>query len=194
MSSIPEQFINLNANLTSVYSPLPHINSQTVECNPVELTNWLNQLVDRINDHSYRIIEIVNAVQELQEAVICLDEEIQLLKVRVDALEQWRIIVDQTLDSLQQQINNIQQQIDIINQEIAQINQTLADHSSRIISLESDMAWFYSKLPRSKESLPSDFRFGMGNINVMSANGGSASTAIGIFTSSGIENNDIYFY
>lgn len=190
----PDDFTDLGEGLRVAYSPLPHINSDTIECNIAEFTKWLNNLVDKVNEHEYRIIQLINAVQELQNAVLCLDEALTALTERVVSLEEWRPTVELRLTQLQDMIDNLQQQINVINNQLTLLTNMVNDHENRINILEGDMAWWYSKLPRSKGSIPESFRIGFGNINVMSANGGTPSLSIGIFTSGAIENDDVYFY
>lgn len=191
---IPDDgFTDLGGPLRVIYTPLSYINTDTIECNPAGLANWLNQMVDRVNEHEYRIIQLINAVQELQNAIICLEELYRELEQRVTELEDWRPTVELRLTQLQDLIDNLQQQVNVINDQITSLTNIVNNHESRLVTMEADMSWWYSKLPRSKGSLPSDFRIGFGNINVMSANSGTPSLNIGLFTSGGIENNDIYF-
>lgn len=192
---IPDDgFTDLGGPLRVIYTPLSYITTDTIECNPAEFANWLNQMVDRVNEHEYRIIQLINAVQELQNAIICLEELYRELEQRVTELEEWRPTVELRLTQLQDLINSLQQQINVINDQIESLTNIVNNHESRLVTIEADMSWWYSKLPRSKGSLPSDFRIGFGNINVMSANSGTPSLNIGLFTSSAIENNDVYFY
>lgn len=192
---IPDEgFINLGGAIRFVYTPMQHITTSVVECNPAEFVNWLNALVDKVNEHDYKIVQLINAVQELQNAIICLEELYRELESRVTDLEEWRPTVELRLTQLQDLIDNLQQQVNVINDQINSLTNIVNDHEGRITILESDMSWWYSKLPRSKGSIPGDFRIGFGNINVMSANSGTPSLNIGIFTSAAIENNDVYFY
>ena len=192
---IPDEgFTDLGGPLRFVYTPLPYITTSVMECNPAEFANWLNMLVDKVNEHEYKIIQLINAVQELQNAIICLEELYRELELRVTELEEWRPTVELRLTQLQDMIDNLQQQINVINDQIDSLTNIVNNHENRLTVVEADMSWWYSKLPRSKGSLPSDFRIGFGNINVMSANSGTPSLNIGLFTSGAIENNDVYFY
>lgn len=192
--SVIDDLTDITGDLRVIYTPLPYITSDTIECNPAAFAEWLNHLVDRVNEHEHRIIQLINAVQELQNAVICLDEALTALTERVVSLEEWRPTVELRLQQLQDLIDNLQQQINVINDQITALTNIVNDHESRLITLEADMSWWYSKLPRSKASLTSAYKIAFGNINVMSANGGTPSLSIGLFTSDGIENNDVYFY
>ena len=190
----PDDFTDLGEGLRISYQPLPDITTETIECNVAEFAKWLNALVGKVNEHEYRIIQLINAVQELQDAVLCLDEALTALTERVVLLEEWRPTVELRLTQLQDLVDSLQQQINVINDQIDALTNIVNNHETRIGVLEGDMSWWYSKLPRTKGSIPSDFRIGFGNINVMSANGGTPSLNIGIFTSSNIQNDDIYFY
>ena len=148
LNNIPS---DLTSNLTVVYTPLPHINSKTIECNTPAFTHWLNDMVDRLNDNSYRIVQLVNAVQELTNAVICLEEAVNALTLRVESLEEWRPTVEFRLTQLQNLIDSLQGQIDIINGQISTLQNTVNNnHGPRITSLETDMSWYNNRLPRSK--------------------------------------------
>lgn len=191
LSNIPS---DLTSNLTVVYTPLPHINSKTIECNSAALADWLNDMADRVNDHSYRIIQLINAVQELANAVMCLEEMLGPLGERITELENWRVTANERMDSLQSLINSINTAINTINNELASLTNTVNNnHGPRIVNLETDMTWFNERLPRSKTGMPESYKLAMGNINVMSAGGGTPSLDIGIFTSGAIENNDLHF-
>ena len=191
---LADNLTQLTNDVRLVYEPLPPITTSTVECDPAGLTLWLNNLANRVNEHEFRIIQLINAVQELQNAVICLEELVEALTLRVESLEKWRPTVELRLTKLQDMINNLQKQINVINDKITALQKIVNNHEVRIGRLESDMAWYNSRLPRSKASMPASYKLALGNINVMSANSGNASLNVGIFTSAAIENNDIYFY
>lgn len=192
--ALADDLAELMGDLHIVYDPLTHITTDTIECDPAGFARWLNALVDRVNQHDYMLVKLIEAVKELRDAIICLEEALRELELRVEELEIWREAVELTLINLQNQIDNLQQQINVINNRLTAIENTLANHETRITNLEADLSWYNARLPRAKSSIPTSMKFAMGNINVMSANGGTPSLDVGIFTSAAIENNDIYFY
>lgn len=155
-----------------VYTPLVHIDSKTIECNIPAFTIWLNDLVDQVNTNTQRIIQLIDLVEKLRNEVACLQEEINLLKERVTALEAC-------CEEAKARLTEIENWQTTVN--------------NRLDNLEDRVQWLYDHLPATTGLIPADFRFAMGNINVMSANGGTPSLNIGIFTSRQIENNDLYF-
>ena len=149
------------------------INPKTIECDPVGLANWLNDLREVVNQQSRLIMNFSERLTKVEYDISCIFAEIAAIKLRLDTLEQCCEDVQQTLIDIQADINALK---------------------NRVTNLEADMSWFIAHLPAAKSSIPGGFKFGMGNINVMSANGGTPSLNTGIFTSLVIEDNDLYFW
>ena len=156
-----------------VYTPVPHIESRTIECDVPAFANWLNDIADKVNLHDLRIIKLSEEVAKLRDEVACLDEEVEDLKRRMDEQEACCISNTERIEYLEEQLSGVNN-----------IFQTLDDR----------IQWFYDKLPTGTGNIPNDWMLALGNINVMSANGGTPSMNTGIFTSMQIENNDVYFY
>lgn len=149
------------------------INPNTIECDPVGFANWLNDLREVVNQQSRLIMNFSERLTKVEYDISCIFAEIAAIKLRLDTLEQCCEDVQQTLIDIQADINTL---------------------NNRVTNLEADMSWFIARLPATQAAVPAGFKFGMGNINVMSANGGTPSLNIGIFTSLVIEDNDIYFW
>ena len=149
------------------------INTNTIECDPVGFANWLNDLREVVNQQSRLIMNFSERLTKVEYDISCIFAEIAAIKLRLDTLEQCCEDVQQTLIDIQADINTL---------------------NNRVTNLEADMSWFIARLPATQAAVPAGFKFGMGNINVMSANGGTPSLNIGIFTSLVIEDNDIYFW
>lgn len=159
-----------NVNITNILS---HIDQHTIECDLRAFTSWLNKLVDQLN-YTTRIAIYAKNLAEINEKKICMLEQ------RVDDLEVTVINLDRRLTKAEGDIINIQNQLVVLENAINAVN-------DRVDLL-------YSWLPVPYGTIdPKGWKFAMGNINVMSANNGTPSLNIGIFTSQQIEDNDVYF-
>lgn len=193
--------------MNPVYTPIPHINSETIDCNTPEFAKWLNEVVDAVNLHDLRLIELTNQVKDLANEVACLDDEVEALKIRVSDLEACCDEANNRLTYLEEQLLSVngvfqmlQDQLDWIYNHLPNGTGNIPDNwyfamgeHWEIDEIWADVQWIYSRLPATKSAIPANFKFAMGNINVMSANSGTPSLNIGIFTSRTINNNDIYF-
>ena len=121
-----------------------------------------------------RLVDQVNYLSclylDLKTMVLENRERIICLESRVDRLEE-------RVTALEERVTTIEEALGLID--------AIAENVSRL----------YSYLPTSITNIDNyGWKFGMGNINVMSANSGTpAINGPGIFTSAAIENNDIYF-
>ena len=156
-----------------VYVPIPYINSKTIECDPVAFANWLNGLVDKVNYHDLKLTELIKKVEKLTYEVACLDEKVKELEKRLKVVED--------------KIKEIENRVKVLEEFLNGTNNIFKELNDRI-------DWIYNHLPSGTGNIPDDWKFGMGNINVMSGNNGTPSLNIGIFTGLSIEENDIYFW
>lgn len=160
---------------------IPPIDQKTIECNLTRFTAWLNRLVDQVNYLSCLYLELRDVVLENRRRIECLEERMDAVEGRVTALETRVGNIETRLGLIETRLGNVLSDIDNINNTIAQYSSTVSKLYSYLpapISVIDDRSW----------------KFGMGNINVMSANNGTAATTgPGIFTSDAIENNDLYF-
>ena len=158
---------------TNVYRELPHIDQRTIECDLRAFTRWLNDLADIANWLQNEYPKLKAIVEDHEQRIKCLEERMDAVELRLDHLEEC-------CEEVQQKIQDLQQQIDNLNQVINMMNNRLD--------------WLFNHLPTVYGNVPEDWRFAMGNINVMSDNNGSPNIdGAGIFTSRSIEDNDIYF-
>lgn len=202
-------------------TPIRAIGSKTIECDPVGFADWLNDLADLLNYTNEISIENYNTNQDLKVRVECLESEVVLIKDRLDAAEgrlddhESRILwlegqfsavdgiigmlnlrIDWIYNHLPFAVGNVPPNWTFAGGDKTLIHSDIADDGDiyQIVNLVDDkINWYDGRLPRAKASLPADFKLAFGNINVMSANGGTPSLNIGIFTGGAIENNDIYF-
>ena len=160
---------------------IPYIDQKTIECNLTRFTAWLNRLVDQVNYLSCLYLDLKTMVLENRERIICLESRVDRLEERVTALEERVTTIEEALGLINTNISNLTNAINNLTNNISQV----AENVSRL----------YSYLPTSITDIDNyGWKFGMGNINVMSANSGTpAISGPGIFTSAAIENNDIYF-
>ena len=167
---------------------IPYINQETIECNLTRFTDWLNRLVDQVNYLSCLYLELRDVVLENRQRIECLEARVDTLTDRVDGLDTRVTNLETRMGTAETRINNILGDIDTINNNITTIN-------SNLITVQNKVDKLYSYLPVETSVLDQrGWKFGMGNINVMSANSGTpAITGPGIFTSDAIENNDLYF-
>ena len=202
-------------------TPIRPISSKTIECNPVELAMWLNDLADLVNYTNKLSVDNYNVNQDLLVRVECIENDIVNIKQDIVEINNEITNLDSRVDWLETQFssvngifNELLSRLDWIynhlpfalgnepaNWTFAGGNKTLihtdiadAGDIYQIVNLVDDKVnWYDARLPRAKGSLPSDFKMAFGNINVMSANGGTPSLNIGIFTSGAVENDDLYF-
>lgn len=202
-------------------TPIRHISSKTIECDPVGFANWLNDLADLVNYTNKLTIDNWNLNQDLLVRVECLEFEVEAIKIRLDGIDtrldghELRIVwlenqfsavdgiigmvnlrLDWIYNHLPFAVGNVPPNWTFAGGNVSLIHSDIADAGDiyQIVNLVDDkIEWYNNRLPRSKASMPSDFKMAFGNINVMSANGGTPSLSVGIFTSNAIENNDIYF-
>lgn len=160
---------------------IPYIDQKTIECNLTRFTAWLNRLVDQVNYLSCLYLDLKAMVLENRQRIECLESRVDRLEERVSSLEERVRTIEEALGLIDARVTNL---IDSVGDVINNISQ-VAENVSRL----------YSYLPTSITNIDNyGWKFGMGNINVMSANSGTpAISGPGIFTSAAIENNDIYF-
>lgn len=202
-------------------TPIRPINSKTIECDPVGLAMWLNDLAELTNYTNTLSVENYNMNRELLRRVECLESEVNIIKQDI-------VNINTEIENMDSRIVWLEQQFESVNgifSELLSRIQWIYDHLPfalgntppnwtfaggdrtvihtdianagdiyQIVNLVDDKVnWYDTRLPRAKGSLPADFKMAFGNINVMSANGGTPSLNIGIFTSGAIENDDVYF-
>lgn len=167
---------------------IPPIDQKTIECNLTRFTAWLDRLVDQVNYLSCLYLDLKTVVLENRQRIECLEERMDTVETRVDGLETRVEALETRMGTAETRINNILGDIDDIHNDITEIN-------SNLITVQNEVNKLYSYLPVTTTVLDQrGWKFGMGNINVMSANNGTpAITGPGIFTSDAIENNDLYF-
>lgn len=160
---------------------IPYIDQKTIECNLTRFADWLNRLVDQVNYLSCLYLDLKEVVLENRHRIECLE-------ARVDELEE-------TVADHETRISNLETRMGTAETNINNLTTALGDVINNIATTTSRVNKLYSYLPVSTDILDQRaWKFGMGNINVMSANSGTpAITGPGIFTSNSIENNDLYF-
>ena len=160
---------------------IPYIDQKTIECNLTRFADWLNRLVDQINYLSCLYLDLKEVVLENRHRIECLE-------TRVDELER-------TVANHETRISDLERRMGIVETRIGSMGDTINQLVNNISAATSLVNKLYSYLPVSTDILDQRaWKFGMGNINVMSANSGTpAITGPGIFTSDSIENNDLYF-
>lgn len=153
---------------------IPPIDEKTIECNLTRFTAWLNKLAEQVNYLSCLYLDMKKIVQENRERIICLESRV---------------------DNLEEIIKEIQAKIEQIENLLEQILGGSGDFNEAINLLNSRIDFLYDLLPIPYGLIPAKgWKFAMGNISVMSANGGTPSVdGPGIFTAGVIENNDLYF-
>ena len=202
-------------------TPIRPISSKTIECDPVGFANWLNDLADLLNYTNQLTIDNWNLNRELLRRVECLEVEVEEIKERLVLVEsrldshEERIIwledqfsavdgifgmvnlrLDWIFNRLPFAVGNVPPNWTFAGGDVSLIHTDIADDGDiyQIVNLVDDKVnWYDQRLPRTKASMPADFKMAFGNINVMSANSGTPSLNVGIFTSNAIENNDLYF-
>lgn len=152
-------------------NPIPPISSDKVECDIAYTVDWLNALAEATNKNCQVNHELVDKVNELNARVECLE-------ARVDAIDAQIININNRLDNHEHRLNFLEEQLTNVNNIFNQL-------STRI-------DWIFNRLPGAYGTIPDDWKFAMGNISLMSANNGTPSMSIGIFTSLAIEDNDVY--
>ena len=88
---------------------------------------------------------------------------------------------------LDEKVKEIENRVKVLEEFLNGTNNIFKELNDRI-------DWIYNHLPSGTGNIPDDWKFGMGNINVMSGNNGTPSLSVGIFTGLSIEENDIYFW
>lgn len=190
--------------MTEVYTKMPHIGSQTVECHPVDTANWLNDMADRTNAHDLMIIDLTKLVKKLANEVACLDEELKNTNKRVKQLEQCCDEAKGRIQHLEENLGGNNNIFNMMDERIRWFEEKLptgkgnipdswkfgmGDHYD-IDETYDHVKWFRDRVPGGMDNIPSGFNLALGNINVMS-NGPSLN--LGIFTSRAIEDNDLHF-
>lgn len=159
--------------VTPVYIPIPHITTKTIECDVVAFANWLNDIADKVNYHDLKLVELIKKVEKLTSELACLEE-------RVNEIDNRLKVVEEKLRDLETRIQHLEEFLNGTNNIFKEINDRIN--------------WIYDHLPSGTGNIPDNWKFGMGNINVMSGNNGNPSLSIGIFTNLAIEENDVYFW
>ena len=160
---------------------IPYIDQKTIECNLTRFTAWLNRLVDQVNYLSCLYLDLKAMVLENRQRIECLESRVDRLEERVSSLEE--------------RVRTIEEALGLIDARVTNLIDSLGDVINNISQVAENVSRLYSYLPTSITNIDNyGWKFGMGNINVMSANSGTpAISGPGIFTSAAIENNDIYF-
>ena len=202
-------------------TPIRPISSKTIECDPVGFANWLNDLADLLNYTNQLTIDNWNLNRELLRRVECLEVEVEDIKAQIIVINNTLVDHESRIVWLEDQFSAVDGIIGMVNLRLDWIynrlpfavgnvppNWTFAGgnvsliHSDisdagdiyQIVNLVDDKVnWYDQRLPRAKASMPADFKMAFGNINVMSANSGTPSLNVGIFTSNAIEDGDLYF-
>ena len=202
-------------------TPIRAIGSKTIECDPVGFANWLNDLADLVNYTNKLTVDNYNTNKDLLVRVECLEHEVEVIKDRLTAIDlrldnhESRIIwIENQFSSVDGLIGMVNTRLDWIYNRLpfavgnvppnwtfaggdrTLIHNDIADDGDiyQIVNLVDDKVnWYDTRLPRTKAAMPADFKMAFGNINVMSANSGTPSLSVGIFTSGAIENADLYF-
>ena len=158
----------MNTNNTE----LPHIDQNTIECDLRAFTRWLNSLVDQIN-------WLTKIYLQLKAQVETNTEDIRLLKIRMTNAET-------EINNLKQRVTNLENIVNALD--LDTINQLIEMVNGRVDLL-------YSWLPVPYGMIDGlGWKFGMGNINVMSTTDDPTTTnGPGIYTSGVVEDNDINF-
>lgn len=181
-------------------TPIRPISSKTIECDPVGFAQWLNDLADLLNYTNRITIKNYNDIRDLERRVECLEYKVEDLEIRVTALEKCCKFLR---DHLPFNMDTPPPNWTFAGGDLSVIHQDISNDGDiyKIVNLVDNKAnynrsrinWWDNRLPRPQASMPADFKVAFGNINVMSANGGTPSLNVGIFTSNAIENNDLYF-
>lgn len=163
----------LDESLYTGYN-VPALDQKTVECNLTRFTEWLNKLAEQVNFISCLYLDMKQVVQDDHSRIERLEYDLRELESRVDAIDDRLSEVERIISELIGGSGDINSALQILN---------------------NKLDFLYDLLPVPYGMLPTKgWKFAMGNINVMSANNGTASVdGPGIFTSNAIENNDIYF-
>lgn len=149
------------------------IDQHTIECDLRAFTRWLNALKDQVN-------YLTSIYADLRYIVEDNYYRIWNLEIRMDKAET--------------NINNLQDRMEVVEGDIVNIKNDVNEMQGTINSVNQRVDLLYSWLPIPYGLIdPYGWKFAMGNINVMSANGGTPSLRIGIFTNQLIEDNDLYF-
>ena len=202
-------------------TPIRAIGSKTIECDPVGFADWLNDLADLLNYTNKLTVDNYNTNKDLLVRVECLEHEVEVIKDRLTAIDlrldnhESRIIwIENQFSSVDGLIGMVNARLDWIYNRLpfavgnvppnwtfaggdrTLIHNDIADGGDiyQIVNLVDDKVnWYDTRLPQTKAAMPADFKMAFGNINVMSANSGTPSLSVGIFTSGAIENADLYF-
>lgn len=153
---------------------IPPIDQKTIECNLTRFTEWLNKLAEQVNYLSCLYLDMKAVVQDNRSRIERLEYDLDQLEETVKAIEARLTTLENTVNTLISGSGDINDAINLLNNRID---------------------FLYDLLPIPYGMLPGKgWKFAMGNINIMSANGGTPSTSgPGIFTNDAIEDNDLYF-
>ena len=163
-------------------TPIPYINSRTIECDLKGFTDWLNDMADLLNYTNKLAVENWNLTQDLKTRVECLEEKVETIEGQI-------IEIFDRLKDHESRLKSVELAIGPI---ITDIN-NISGNIQNIMTSLLDLNWLLSIMPYNKINIPASFKIAVGNINVMSANNGTPSMSIGIFTKTVQENNDVYF-
>ena len=160
---------------------IPPIDQKTIECNLTRFAEWLNRLVDQVNYLSCLYLNLKALVLDNKQRIDCLEERVSTLET--------------TVADHEVRITDLERRMGLAETRITNNTNAINQLTNNISGAVSNINKLYSYLPVSTDILDQrGWKFGMGNINVMSANSGTpAITGPGIFTSNAIENNDLYF-
>lgn len=152
---------------------IPDIDEHTIECDLRAFTRWLNALKDQVNYLTHIYADLRYIVEDNYYRI-------------------WNLEV--RMDKAEANIINLQDRMVVVEGDIVNIKNDILEINGAIDNTNNRVDLLYSWLPVPYGLIdPYGWKFAMGNINVMSANNGTPSLRIGIFTSPTIEDNDIYF-
>lgn len=158
--------------MNGVNLEIPHIDQNTIECDLRAFTRWLNALADQLNWLSKTYVELKAQVDKNTE-------DIRKLKIQVNNLEE--------------RVNNIDARLTHLEEIVADLDLETLEGLIAMVNGRVDL--LYSWLPVPYGMIDGlGWKFGMGNINVMSTT--DAPTTVqgpGIYTSGSVEDNDINF-
>lgn len=178
-------------------------------------------LTDSIEDILNRLCELERRVDELTERMDRMDERMDRLETRVERIEERLQGYDISIQAIQNLFDTLTELLPMPYGQISAMGYKLAignidvlngyngDRSRRygifttpnLVGSAKDVYHddkpienVVNLLPYTFEEMSSkNYKFAVGNINVLSANNGTPTLNIGIVTSKNIEANDIYF-
>jgi len=152
---------------------MPYIDQRTIECDMRKFTRWLNDLAELVN-------YLKNYAKVVKETLADHEKRITYLEDRMDKAETRIKKLEECCEEVKKKFEKIENKFELFDQAFNMLN--------------GRIDWIYDHLPTVYGNVPADWKFAMGNINVMSDNNSTPSiNGAGIYTSMSIEDNDIYF-